>query len=254
MSKRPAPKLPAFLFYPGDWKKDPQLRKCSLAARGAWIELLCAMHENGRTGIVSGTVEELAQICGCNTRAMRRALDELNRLKTAHVTFGNKNVQVVNRRMQREHKSRESTKLRVRRLREKQRGNADVNFSSSSSSSSSSKEEELVSRKLGSVCEGLEGSKSTHTQDFSDAFFDDLQDREIYADRDVRRSFAAYQVSCEIEGIQPTPKKFLGWLNREFPRRKENARDDDRTNAKIDKVVQDLVRDRDLNKAQGGSS
>ena len=39
------PKQPAFQFYPGDWMKDPMLRRCSIAARGLWIDLLCLMHE-----------------------------------------------------------------------------------------------------------------------------------------------------------------------------------------------------------------
>jgi hypothetical protein len=38
-------KRPAFQFYPGDWRKDVELRSCSLAARGLWIDLMCVMHE-----------------------------------------------------------------------------------------------------------------------------------------------------------------------------------------------------------------
>ena len=37
-------KLPAILFYPGDWNSDPQLKLCSLAAQGFWMRLLCVMH------------------------------------------------------------------------------------------------------------------------------------------------------------------------------------------------------------------
>ena len=29
-------KLPAFQFYPGDWRKDPSLCRCSHAAKGGW--------------------------------------------------------------------------------------------------------------------------------------------------------------------------------------------------------------------------
>ena len=31
-------KLPAFQFYPGDWRKDPNLCRCSHAAKGVWID------------------------------------------------------------------------------------------------------------------------------------------------------------------------------------------------------------------------
>lgn len=38
-------KRPAFQFYPSDWRTDPGLRLCSLAARGLWADMLCLMHE-----------------------------------------------------------------------------------------------------------------------------------------------------------------------------------------------------------------
>lgn len=37
-------KLPAFQFYPADWKSDLGVRVSSLEARGLWIELMCLMH------------------------------------------------------------------------------------------------------------------------------------------------------------------------------------------------------------------
>ena len=38
---------PWMKFYPSDWRADPALRMCSLAARGLWMEMLCIMHEAG---------------------------------------------------------------------------------------------------------------------------------------------------------------------------------------------------------------
>jgi len=38
-------KQPWLKFFPSDWRADPALRMCSLAARGLWIEMLCLMHE-----------------------------------------------------------------------------------------------------------------------------------------------------------------------------------------------------------------
>jgi hypothetical protein len=46
-------KRPAFQFYPADWRKDPALSACSLAARGLWIELMCIAHEGGTYGFLS---------------------------------------------------------------------------------------------------------------------------------------------------------------------------------------------------------
>lgn len=142
-----AEKQPAILLYTGDWKKDTALAKCSLATRGAWIEMLFAMHDNGRTGTLTGTLRELAQICRCSEDEVLKTLKELKRSLSAHVTFGRKNVTVTNRRMQREHKLRQGSKLRVRRHREEHRKEEmlrDCNAPSSSSSSSSIQKEELL--------------------------------------------------------------------------------------------------------------
>jgi hypothetical protein len=46
-------KLPSFQFYPGDWVKDPNLRRCSHAAKGVWIDLLCLMHESEQRGVLA---------------------------------------------------------------------------------------------------------------------------------------------------------------------------------------------------------
>lgn len=43
-------KQPAFLFYPGDWLKDPALRRVPLEARAVWLDMLCLMHESPQYG------------------------------------------------------------------------------------------------------------------------------------------------------------------------------------------------------------
>lgn len=74
---RRATKQPAFLFFTGDWKKDPALGKCSPATRGIWIEALASMHDSDGCGWLSGTISELAQTCRCSTEAMLEAVREL---------------------------------------------------------------------------------------------------------------------------------------------------------------------------------
>lgn len=46
-------KLPSFQFYPGDWLKDSAVRRCSHAARGFWIDLLCVMFDCEQRGILA---------------------------------------------------------------------------------------------------------------------------------------------------------------------------------------------------------
>lgn len=58
-------KKPAFQFYVGDWKANQKLRRCSWAARGAWIELMGLMHDSEEYGILRWTLEEIIHAVGC---------------------------------------------------------------------------------------------------------------------------------------------------------------------------------------------
>jgi hypothetical protein len=56
-------------FFPTDWRADPALRSCGLAARGLWIEMLALMHEAEPRGylLVRGkppTPRQLANLVG----------------------------------------------------------------------------------------------------------------------------------------------------------------------------------------------
>lgn len=78
----PMSKRPAFQFYPGDWRNDPGLRLCSMAARGLWMDMLCLMHEGEPYGhlTVLGramTPEALAKLVGESAAAVKRWLNEL---------------------------------------------------------------------------------------------------------------------------------------------------------------------------------
>lgn len=60
---------PWFKFYPTDWRSDPRLRMCGLAARGLWIEMIAVMHEATPYGhlLVAGqspTDAQLAVLAG----------------------------------------------------------------------------------------------------------------------------------------------------------------------------------------------
>lgn len=75
-------KRPAFQFYPADWRKDPALSACSLAARGLWIELICIAHESDRYGYldINGkpmTPAQLARMVGELPATVAKLLSEL---------------------------------------------------------------------------------------------------------------------------------------------------------------------------------
>lgn len=102
-------KLPAFMFYTGDWMKDPALRSCSLAARGLWIDLLCLMHESDRRGYLQHatgkpvTQEQAARMTGCSTELVSSLLQEL---EDSGVFSRTKNGTVYSRRMVADEKKR----------------------------------------------------------------------------------------------------------------------------------------------------
>lgn len=73
-------KLPSFQFYPGDWLKDPELRLCSPAARGVFMDTLCIMFESQRRGILRTngkpwTPEQLAKVVGCEVDSVHELLE-----------------------------------------------------------------------------------------------------------------------------------------------------------------------------------
>lgn len=74
---------PWLKFYPTDWRSDPALRMCSMAARGLWIEMIALMHEAVPYGhlLVSGrspTDAQLAVLVGALSDQIPELLGELD--------------------------------------------------------------------------------------------------------------------------------------------------------------------------------
>lgn len=55
---------PSFQFYPGDWRSNAKLRRCSPSARGAWIDVLCVLHDSDEYGVIRWPLEDLARAAG----------------------------------------------------------------------------------------------------------------------------------------------------------------------------------------------
>lgn len=73
---------PWMKWYPSDWRADPRLHMCSLAARGLWIEMLGYMHEAEPYGyfLVNGRTpqpKEIANLVGSDAKTVARCLQEL---------------------------------------------------------------------------------------------------------------------------------------------------------------------------------
>lgn len=45
-------KMPAFQFYPADWRKDPGVQALNRHDRSVWFDMLCIMHESDERGVL----------------------------------------------------------------------------------------------------------------------------------------------------------------------------------------------------------
>jgi hypothetical protein len=205
-------KAPAFQFYPGDYRKDPQLRMASWATRGQWMEMLCAMWDAPERGVLRGTVDQLCRLIGCTTGEMGSFLEEAEQLRFADVAFlpaddachgpSQKThagchaiVTVTNRRMVRDEKRRQDDARRQARHRRKSditpesQAESQQSHIASSSSSSSSDQKHVVKTK----------KSETYSPEFEDAW-------SLFPARpgnSKKKAFAAWQSQIG-QGVDPT--------------------------------------------------
>ena len=71
-------------FYWADWLSDIGLRRCSIAARGFWMDLLCVAASHDPCGYVASqgaalTTADMARIVGVSEPEAQALLDELDR-------------------------------------------------------------------------------------------------------------------------------------------------------------------------------
>jgi hypothetical protein len=105
-------KLPWMKFYPADWRADPALRMCSLAARGLWMEMLSLMHEADPRGslLINGknvSAKQLAGLCGAT---VRETISLLAELEAAGVFSRADDGTIFSRRMKRDDEKAERDK------------------------------------------------------------------------------------------------------------------------------------------------
>jgi len=82
-------KFPYFPFYPGDWMKHPGLRRCSKAAKGTWVDMLCLMFECEDRGVLASggepwSDEDIAAAIGGDISEGLACISELLRKGVAH--------------------------------------------------------------------------------------------------------------------------------------------------------------------------
>ena len=115
------PEKPWMKFHPADWRSDPALRLCSLAARGLWIECIAIMHRAQPYGhlLINGrpvTDAQLAVSVGAPPEQIPALVRELS---SAGVFSRTRKGVIYSRRMTRDEK-----KAKISRKNGKKGGNA----------------------------------------------------------------------------------------------------------------------------------
>lgn len=64
-------KRPSFQFYPADWRTNAKLRRCSEAARGAWVDVLCVLHDSDEYGVCRWPLADIAKVAGVPLRLLK---------------------------------------------------------------------------------------------------------------------------------------------------------------------------------------
>lgn len=69
-------KRPAFQFYPDNWRNNSNLRRCSWAARGVWVEVICLMHDADEYGVLPWSLKEIALALGAPMPLLRELVEK----------------------------------------------------------------------------------------------------------------------------------------------------------------------------------
>jgi len=76
---------PSFQFYPADWLGNTNLRRCTHAEKGAWIDVVCLMHDSEQYGVLRWPLIDIARAIGCSR-------DDLQALVSKGVLKGSDSV------------------------------------------------------------------------------------------------------------------------------------------------------------------
>lgn len=98
-------KSPGFWFFTGDWLKDPELRFCSIFARGLLVDLLCLCFESARRGYLSkpdGTARsDIEIVTAVSGSTLEEKLAALSELESSGVLSRDENGVLFSRRIAR---------------------------------------------------------------------------------------------------------------------------------------------------------
>ena len=122
-------KLPAFLFYPKDWRDDPALLMCSRTARSVWIDMLCLMFAAPVRGVCCSSDgepwrdREIAKALGGDISTNMACIRQL---LAKGVASRNERGAIYSRRMVNDERERQQNANRQALFRSNGKSNAEV--------------------------------------------------------------------------------------------------------------------------------
>ena len=215
-------KLPFLQFYPSDYLVDT--RVLSLAARGAWVDIICVLHASSTRGTLTLPARGWARIMGASEEDFQSALAEIEEMKVGDVMREcNGNVIVTCRRMMNESITREQTRLRVQNYRKKhgnkasnEGSNAGVTDNKSEVISHKSEEEEgsgVVTPPPALTSDQKEKPQKQPKQTDAE-WLAELATSPAYRGIDVRREHAKALVWASANKKTMSRRRFINWVNR----------------------------------------
>lgn len=234
-------KIPAFQFYPADWRKDPGVQALSFFDRGVWFEILCLMHESEQRGklLLNGKPmpeEALARLLGLDKQALLKTLATLLDYGVARrddngILFSKRMVEDEQERLQNNERQRRFYEKANGRpgggLNEKPNGQPNANLTddltqtlhASSSSPSSSKElngsgGSFKARAPAPAREesGTAAASADKSADFK-KYLAELQQR--FPEKDVSKVLKKMRDWCKLHAKDPTRQRLEEWLETE---------------------------------------
>ncbi len=222
-------KLPGFIFYPGDWQKDPSVRRCSKAAKGVWMDMICLLFECPVRGVFVDAGgrpwgdEEIAVAIGGDTTSNLECIAEL---LAKGVAQRDARGAIFSRRMVRDEQERQAAKERKRKQRAGQSSVSEGNRYENEGQPSLFKKTDPVTDELAAVDriaqlhpanEHLKNKAIPHPQRvaIADAVARDGEDAVLSGTKNLAEGVAHWE-STELRFV-PNPVRFYqegGYLKR----------------------------------------
>jgi hypothetical protein len=205
-------KLPAFQFYPSDWRNDVGVQSLNFFERGVWFEMLCLMHLSEQRGklLLNGKMmseDALARLLGLDKQALSKTLAIL-------IDFGvcsqDESGVLFSRRMVKDEAERQANAERQKRFYKKHHLFEEPNGQPNDDLTEIQREANNASSSSSSSSNGGGPKPPRPSQD---KYLEEKQKE--YPLLNIKKVFGRYLEFCEKKEIDPKRRVFDKWLENE---------------------------------------